>query len=140
MSSVVEMLAVVARLASRHHDLDSLDHVAFEHLIDDLDAVEHLREDGVLVIEARVVDQVDEDLRVAGVAAARVEMPTAPRTCGQRPTSSRMKRGVADILVRAGAAALDDEVRDDAVEREAVVVARLREVREAEDRRPAPAR
>ena len=38
-------------------------------LIDDLDPVQHLREHGVLVVEARVVDEIDKDLRVAGVAA-----------------------------------------------------------------------
>src|ERR1700682_5608570 len=50
---------------------DSFDDIAFENLIDDLDAVQHLREHGVLVIEARVVYEVDEDLRVAGIVASR---------------------------------------------------------------------
>ena len=38
------------------------------------------REDGVAVVEAGVVHQVDEDLRVACVAP-RVEMPMVPRLC-----------------------------------------------------------
>ena len=63
-------------------DLDLLDDVAFENLIDDVDAVQHLGEDGVVVIEARVVDEIDEDLRVAGVAAARRD---ADRAAHVRP-------------------------------------------------------
>jgi len=53
------------------NDLDAVDDVALENLIDDVDAVQHLGKDRVVVIEARVVDEIDEDPRVAGVAAAR---------------------------------------------------------------------
>src|SRR4051794_29572940 len=66
------------------HDLDLFDDVAFENLIHDLDSVQDLREDGVLVIEARVVDEVDEQLRVAGVAPARRD---ADRAADVRPQS-----------------------------------------------------
>ena len=62
--------------------LDRLDDIAFENPIDDVDAVEDLGEDGVLVIEPRVVDEIDEDLRVAGVAAARRD---ADRAAHVRP-------------------------------------------------------
>ena len=47
------------------------------------------REDGVFVVEARVVDEVDEDLRVAGVAAAGRDAERCRGVPG-RPTSSRM--------------------------------------------------
>ena len=44
-----------------------LDHIAFEKRVDDIDAVQHLGEDRVLMIESRVVDQIDEELSVAGI-------------------------------------------------------------------------
>ena len=36
-----------------------------------MSAWEHFREDGVVVVETRVLDEVDEELRVTGVAAPR---------------------------------------------------------------------
>src|SRR5438093_9847476 len=103
-------------------DVNPIDHVAFENAIDDVDAVEDLGEDGVDVIEARVVDKVDENLRVAGVVAACRDADGAAYV---RPKAHLVAHvaGVADVLVGAGAAALDDEVRDDSVERQAVVIA-----------------
>src|SRR5207244_3825486 len=102
------------------HDLDALDDVAFDDSIHDVDAVEDLRKDGVLVIEPRVVDEIDEDLRVAGVAPARRD---ADRAAHVRPRSDFVahERGVADVLVRAGTPALNDEVRHDPVKRQTVV-------------------
>ena len=116
--------------ASGRHDGDALDHVAFEHLIDDVDAVQDLGEDGVDVIETRIVDEIDEDLRVAGVVAARRDADGAAH---MRPRADLVahEARVADVLVRAGTAALNHEVRDDAVEREAVVVAGFGEPRGA---------
>ena len=113
--------------------VDSLNHVALENLIDDLDAVEHLCEDGVLVVEPRVVDEIDEDLRVARVVSPRRD---ADRAAHVRPQSDFIahEARVADVLVGAGAAPLDHEVRHDPVEREPVIVPGLREMREAEDR------
>src|SRR6185295_16761186 len=94
---------------------DPLDHVALENPIDDVDAVEDLAEDGVDVVEARVVDQVDEDLRVAGVVSARRD---ADRAADVRPRADLVahEARVADVLVGAGAAALNHEVGNDAVE------------------------
>ena len=57
--------------------------------VDDVHAVEHVREHGVLMVEARVVDEIDEDLRVAGVAAARGDADGAADV-RPRPSSSRM--------------------------------------------------
>ena len=44
-------------------DLDGLDDIAFENPVDDVHAVQHLREHRISVVVAGVVDQVDEDLR-----------------------------------------------------------------------------
>ncbi len=77
-------------------------------------------QDRVVVVQPRVVDEVDEELRVAGVAAAR-RSPTVPAGW-QAPISSRMNSRWPAVLVRAGASALDDEVRHDAMEGEPVVV------------------
>ena len=67
-------------------DLDGLDHVAFEDAVDDVHAIENLREDRVRVVVAWVVDQVDEDLRVARVATARGDAErAAARAATGRP-------------------------------------------------------
>src|SRR5262245_10330328 len=52
-------------VALLRHDVNPFDHITFENSIHDIDAVEHLREDGVVVIETGVVDEIDEDLRIA---------------------------------------------------------------------------
>src|SRR5438094_2121417 len=85
--------------------LNSLNHVALENPIDDLDAVEHLCEDGVLVVEPRVVDEIDEDLRVARVVSPRRD---ADRAAHVRPQSDFVapEARVAEVRVRAGAAHL----------------------------------
>ncbi len=85
-----------------------------------------------LVIEARRVDEVDVDLAVAGVAAAGGHP--------DRPAHLRVAAGLVDDeaaaareLVGARASALDQEVRQDAVERQARVVVSSRAV---DERRP----
>ena len=84
------------------------------------------REHGVFVVEERIVHEVDEDLRVAGVAAAGGDAD-ACRACASRGRPRRACRAVAGVFVRPGAAALDDDVGHDAVERQAVVVPGARE-------------
>src|SRR5262249_29196765 len=111
------------------NDLDAVDHIALENPVDDVDAVEDLGEDRVLMIEARVVDQIDEDLRIARIVAARGDADGAADG-RSRADFVPHERRVADVFVRAGAAALNDEVRHDAVKREAVVVAGFGEPRE----------
>src|SRR2546421_7039834 len=114
------------------NNVDLFDGVAFEDLVDDVEAVEDLGEHGVLVVEARVVDEIDEDLRVTGVVPARRDADRAAHVRPQ-PDLVAHERRIADVFVRAGAAALDDEVRHDAMERQSVVVALLREPREPRD-------
>ena len=51
--------------------VDRSDHIALLDAIDDVHVFrEHRRKDGVAAVEPRVVDEVDVELRVAGVAAA----------------------------------------------------------------------
>ncbi len=76
----------------------------------------------VLVVEAGRVHEVDVDLRVAGVAAARGGPDRAPKL-RRPPRLVAHVAAVADEFVGPRAAALDQEIRDDAVEGEAVVVA-----------------
>src|SRR5580765_1822161 len=59
-------------------DLDPIDDVPFENPLHDIDTVQHLCEHGVLVIESGVVDEIDEDLGVAGVATACRDTDRAP--------------------------------------------------------------
>ena len=89
--------------------------------IDDVHPGADAGEDGVVEVEAGIVDEVDEDLRVAGVGAARRDADRAADV--HAADFVPHERAVAAVLVRARAAALDDEVRHDAVEREVVVVA-----------------
>src|ERR1035437_10368520 len=49
------------------NDLDARDDLAFESLVHDVHARDDLSEDGVVVVEAPVVDEVHEELRIAGV-------------------------------------------------------------------------
>src|SRR5690606_6973443 len=75
-------------------------------------------------------DEVDVDLRIASVAAARGQAHGAAPVPVNAQLVAR-ERTVAGVLVGGGAATLHDEVRCDTVEREAVVVTRLGESREA---------
>ena len=131
--------------------------------LDDVHALDHLAEDGVLrrrarveVVEEVVADEVDEDLRAAGVGLARVRhreragvvgdlgdqlvgdaaTPVAldrravsqrERGARRRPAGARDRR---HRVLAVGAAELAHEPGDDAVEAEPVVEARLREVGE----------
>ena len=70
---------------------------------------DHAGEDGVVEVQPRVVDQVDEELRVRRVPAARRQPDRAAAV--PRPDLVAHVFLVPGVLVRAGAAALDDEVR-----------------------------
>src|SRR5207245_7719736 len=100
----------VSASALSRQNLNLLDDIPFENPIDHLDAVEHLRENRVLVIEARVVHEVDEDLRVAGVTAARRDADGASYVRPQADLVAHLGR-MTHVLVRARTPALDDEVR-----------------------------
>src|SRR5215831_4578455 len=111
------------------HDLDSFDDVAFQNSLDQLEAVQDLREDGELVIESRVVDKVNEDLRVTGVASACRD---PERPAHVRPLSELVshERSIADVFVRARASALNHEVRLNTMKRQAIVVPGTRKLLE----------
>ena len=85
------------------------------------------------MIQARRIHEVDEDLRVAGIASARRDAEGAA-TMRQQADLVAHERALAGVFVGAGAAALDDEVRRDAVERQAVVVALARQRRDVQRR------
>ena len=94
---------------------------AFLDRVDDRHVrVGHARKDRVLVVQPRVVDEVDEDLGVAGVPATGRDAQRASTVRASQLVAH--ERAVADILVGARTAALDDEVRLDAMERQAVVI------------------
>jgi hypothetical protein len=101
---------------------DAGNRVPFHDFIDDLQRRRDA-EHRVLKVEAGVVDQVDKQLRVPGVSSAR----------GQSDRPALVRHGadlvahieaIARILIRPRTASLDDEIRHDAMEREAVVIAR----------------
>src|SRR5262252_6340029 len=131
--SLVLGSSLVLVLGARN-DVDSINDIALENLIDHFEAVQNLSEYGVFMIQTRVVHQVDEELRVAGIAAARGNADSAANV---RPAPELVEHegGVADVLVRAGTAALDHEVRDHSVKRQPIVVAGLGEPGEPENRR-----
>ena len=114
-------------------NVDLLDHVALDDGVHHVEAVEHVREHRVLVIEPGIIDQVDEELRVARIAPARGQADGPARV---RPPAHFVVHEAmsADVLVRAWAAALHDEVGHDPVKREAIVVARLRQLGKPEHR------
>ena len=101
---------------------DPLDDVSFEDRVHDIHARQDVRKNGVLMVEAWVVDQIDKDLRVAGVTAARRNSDCAAHV---RPLADFVahERTVTKVFVRARAASLNDEVRNDAMERQTVVIA-----------------
>ena len=86
-----------------------------------VDARRDLAEHGEVVVEARVVEQVDEELRVAGVAAAR-RQADGPARVPTQPELVAHERAVAGVLVRSGTAALQDEAGSHAPEAEPVVI------------------
>src|SRR5688572_33234158 len=107
------------RLLGERHALDL---VALLQSVHGIEAVGHLAEHGVIVVEVRLRLQHQEELRAAGVAAAvrhrqralQVPVRIALQLAGDLPA-----RPAAAGAVRA--AALRDEARDDAVELQAVV-------------------
>ena len=108
--------------AVRTDQLDALDHVAFEDGVDDVHAGDDRAEHGVDVIEPRRVDEVDEDLRVAGVAAARRDADRAAPVRAGRPRRA-CRTASPTYSLAPGLPPWIDEVRRDAVEGQAVVVA-----------------
>ena len=68
---------------------DRRDHISFEDLVDVCRLLQ-LSEDRVVEIEPRIIDEIDEELRVAGVAAARRQADRSARTCDRLLISSRM--------------------------------------------------
>ena len=67
---------------------DGRDRISFEDLVG-VGRVLQLAEDGVPEIEARIVDEIDEELGVAGVAATR-RQADGSRVCDKLLISSRM--------------------------------------------------
>ena len=87
-----------------------------------------------VVVQPGVVHEVDEDLRVAGVASARGDPDRAPDVRPE-PDLVAHELGVADVLVGPGAAALrSTKFGTTPVERQAVVVAGLGELDEVQHR------
>src|SRR5690606_19376826 len=98
-------LAVPARRSAHPHLANAC---AFQHRIHRFHATDDFGEHRVVVIEADVVDEVDVELGVAGVPAARRQSD------GATPVSDEAElvageRAIAGVLVRRGAAALDHE-------------------------------
>ena len=73
----------------------------------------------VVAVQAGVVDEIDEELRVGGVAAS-CRQPDRPADIarGDLVAHELFRTG---ILVRVGASTLEHEVRHDAVDRQTVV-------------------
>src|SRR5688572_8592302 len=101
---------------------DVLHHVALENPIDDVHSLDDLGEHRVVAVEAQVVLEIDEPLRVAGVAATRAH-PDGPSHVWRGAELVAQVLCEADVLVVAGASSLNHEVVLHAVPAEAVVVA-----------------
>src|SRR4029453_18145965 len=101
---------------------DPFDDLSFGDRVHHIHARQDVRKNGVLMVEGWVVDQIDKDLRVAGVTAAGRNSDGAAHV---RPLTDFVahERGVTNVFVRARAASLNDEVRNDAMERQTVVIA-----------------
>src|SRR5437764_4429267 len=111
-------------MSLRRQDLDLLDDISLQYLIHHIHPVQHLRENRVLVIETGIVDEIDENLAVAGVAPASGDADRAAHVWPRSDFIAHVGR-IAHVLVRAWAAALDDEVRHDTMEAQPVVIAGL---------------
>ena len=118
-------------------DADRENQVARTDVVDHLDAFDHAAEAGVHAVEVlRVLAvQADEELRAARVLAA-----VGHREYAAVVALARCRGFARDGVARAarpvacGAAALNDEIGNDAVERQSVVKALLRQFHEIGDR------
>ena len=93
----------------------------------------NLPDDRVVVVEPRLIGQIEEDLPVSGVAAPRGQPERTARVTRETQLVAPIP-AVARILAGPGTSALDDEERHHSMEREVVVVARLRQSGEARHR------
>ncbi len=100
-----------------------LDDLAFDDVVDRRRIADERADDGVGEVEPRVVHEVDEDLAVAGVGAARRDSHGAAHVAERRELVAR-EGGRAGVLVRGGAPALHHEARLHAMERPPVPLAR----------------
>src|SRR5438105_4482247 len=68
------------------NDLDRLDHVALLDLVEEIDAVQHLPEDGVLMIEPRLIDHIEEEIEpIVGHAQSAADVwPQTDLRTGER--------------------------------------------------------
>src|SRR5687768_17334242 len=125
--------ASFARRSARPKHLDPRNDVALEDPVHDAHPANYFGEHGVVVVEAKVVDQIDEDLRIARVAPAGRD---AERAASMRAQAKLVAHEsvMPDVLVRPRTPALDHEIRRDPVEREVVVEATARQRHEARDR------
>ena len=107
-------------IACRLQDLHPLDPVPLQDPLGDRLTAVDPAEDRELVVEQRIVHQVDEPLAVAGVAAAGRDAERAARV-GAHQQLVPHERRVADVLVGVGPAALDHEVGLDPLELPSIV-------------------
>src|SRR5262249_14754764 len=103
--------------------LDPADDVALDDPVHYGHPGEDIAEDGELVVEPRVVDDVHEELGVARVASAGRDAERASIVRAE-PELVAHERPVADVLRCARSRALHHEVGRDSMESEAVVVVR----------------
>lgn len=123
-------LTVILFFIDYHHFLH---HISRLDLVDDFKSFIHFAETGVVAVEVFGVVAVvaDEKLRSAGIAARvchRQYAAVVVLIVAGKFTVDFVARAAGAIAV--GAAALDDEVGDDPVEREAVVKAFVGKVNE----------
>src|SRR5688500_4540820 len=85
---------------------DVLYHVALENPIDDVHPLDHLGEHRVVAVEAQVVLEIDEPLRVAGIVAARAHADGASHVRRGAELIAKVL-GQSHVLVRAGTSALN---------------------------------
>src|SRR5918997_3449081 len=116
-----------ARLA--FGDGDAADAVAACDEVDDFEALRDAAEDGVAAVEVRLRRVRDEPLRAARVLDRERHPDRAALVRDGVDLAAYLVAGAA-VAVAARVAALDDEVRDDAVERDVVEVVAARELHE----------
>src|SRR5690349_15563263 len=100
--------------ANESDNLDARDDVAFQDAIHDVNSLDHLAEDRVIAIQAQIVPEIHEPLRVTGVVAARAH-PHGAAHVGNRAELVADEARVSNILIGAGASALNHEVGLDAL-------------------------
>src|SRR5687768_8684718 len=100
---------------------DVLHHVALENPVNDVDPFDDLGEYRVVSVEAQVVLEVDEPLRVARVVTARAH-PDGPSDVGGSAELIAKILRQSYVFAGARASALNDEIVLDAMPAQAVVV------------------